>query len=391
MLLKLCAKNQMKQSPSDVGLLNEVDLKSADRSQSQRLMSLDALRGFDMALIVGLGTVLDAVANSISPEAGHWMEIQTEHPKWNGYTAWDQIFPMFMFLAGVAMPFALSKRIERGQSKWRLHWQVVRRGLLLVLLGMIYNGLLRFDFEHMRYCSVLGRIGLGYLFAGLIVLNSGLRGQIISIALLLVGYCAAMLYIPAGEFGAGDLTPGHTLSGYIDRMVVPGVMYKGVRDPEGLFSTIPAIATVLTGVLTGHWLRRNELSGHVRASVLLIAGALSIGAALLWNPWFPINKNLWSSSFVLLTSGVSAVLLAAFYWVIDVCGFRRWAFFFVVIGMNAITIYLLGQFVDFGGVGNTIFAAARNSVHPAIYSAVPLLTGWLLLFAMYRAKIFLRV
>jgi len=381
----------MHEPSTNDGLLTGAKIQSDHSQTPARLMSLDALRGFDMALICGLGTVLNAVAVAISPEAGHWMEVQTEHPQWNGYTAWDQIFPMFMFLVGVAIPFSLSKRVQRGESKWRLHWQVIRRGLVLVFLGLVYNGILRFDFENFRYCSVLARIGLGYLFAGIIVLNTGLRGQIISTVLLLVGYCTAMMYIPAGEFGAGDLTPGHTLSGFVDRMIVPGVMYKGDRDPEGLFSTIPAIATVLTGVLAGHWLRRGDVNGHLRAGLLLLSGVLAIGAALVWHPWFPINKNLWTSSFVLLTSGISAVLLAAFFWVIDVCGFRRWAFFFVVIGMNAITIYLAGQFVDFGGVGNTIFGTARNRVHPVIYSAVPLLTAWLLLYVMYRAKIFLKV
>lgn len=377
--------------PDAAPLLNQLDAAAVDGLPEQRLMSLDALRGFDMALIVGGGTILNAVAPLISAEFGNWMEVQTEHPPWNGYTAWDQIFPMFMFIAGVAMPFSLTKRVQRGDSKWGLHWQVIRRGLVLVLLGFVYNGLLKFEFDNMRYCSVLGRIGLGYLFAGIIVLNTRLMGQIIWTIAILVGYWLAMLFVPAGEYGAGDWTPGHTLSGYIDRILVPGRMYQGDRDPEGLFSTIPAIATVLTGALAGIWLRRAEISGHIRAIGLLIAGVISIVVAVVWNEFFPINKNLWTSSFVMLTSGISAILLAAFFWVIDVCQIKRWAFFFVVIGMNAITIYLLQPFVDFHGIGHTIFASAKNSVHPAIFSAVPLLTGWLLLYVMYRGKIFLKV
>ena len=358
---------------------------------TKRLMSLDALRGFDMAFIVGGSVILRSFGEAIGPEAHKWIVQQTTHPEWHGYSAWDQIFPLFMFVSGVAMPFALTRRIESGTSRRELAWKVVRRGLLLILLGFIYNRILKLDLANQRYPSVLGRIGLGYLFAGLIVLSTKIRGQLIWTLGILIGYCLALTCVPVPGFGAGDLQPGHTIADYVDRLLVPGKLYHGDRDPEGLFSTLPAIATVLSGALAGHWLRRNDLSGSKKAAGLLGGGVLCVLLGLVWNSWLPFNKNLWSSSFVLLTSGISLALLALFYYVIDVQRYRRWAFFFVVIGMNAITIYLLRKFVDIEGIGQTLFAVAEDRVHPAIFSASELFTGWLILYVLYRRKIFLRV
>jgi predicted acyltransferase len=356
----------------------------------QRLVSLDALRGFDMCLIAGGGTVINAIANSISPHAGEWMAIQTEHPEWNGYTPWDQIFPMFMFIAGVAMPFSMTRRLELGADKRGLHLQVIRPGLTLVLFGLIFQGLFKFEFTELRYPSVLGRIGLGYLFAGLIVLNWRLRGQARWAVGLLLGYWAAMKFIPVPGFGAGDWQPCHTLADYIDRLLVPGKLYHGDRDPEGLFSTLPAIVTVLSGVFAGHWLRSDN-TGVRKTAGLFAGGVVCVVVGWLFDGLFPINKNLWSSSFVLWTSGWSAILFSAFYLVIDVLGWRRWAFFFVVIGANAITIYMARRFIDFGAVGELVFANAEKRVHPAIFASVDLMTGWLFLYVLYRKRIFLKV
>ena len=359
---------------------------------SARLVSLDALRGFDMCLIAGGDRVLRAIAEAIGPDAHAWMLHQTEHPEWNGYTPWDQIFPLFMFVSGVAMPFSFAKRLQVDGAGGRaaLHIQVIRRGLLLVLLGLIYQGLLTFDFENLRYPSVLGRIGLGYMFAGLIVLNTKLRGQIIAALALLGGYWAAMKFIPVPGFGPGDWEPGHTLADYLDRQLLPGKLYQRVRDPEGLLSTVPSIATVLTGVFAGRWLR-TEAGGLKKTFGLLAAGLGGVVAGALCDPWFPINKNLWTSSFVLWTSGWSAILLAVFYLVIDVWGCRRWAFAFVVIGVNPITIYLAGHFIDFRVIGETVFAPAANHLHPTIFSGAQLFTGWLFLYVLYRQRIFLKV
>ncbi len=226
---------------------------------------------------------------------------------------------------------------------------MIRRGLILVLLGMIYNGLLKLDFAEARYPSVLARIGLSYMFAALIALNTKVRGQVIWTVGILAGYWVLMKYVPVPGIGAGNLTDGNTWETYFDSWLLPGRLYVGHRDPEGLISTIPSIATVLSGVLAGHLLRSENRSGGQKALWLFAAGVACAVLARLLHPFFPINKNLWTSTFVLYTTGWSAMLLAAFYLVIDVWGFRKWAFVFVVIGMNAITIYLVREFVDFPG------------------------------------------
>ena len=315
--------------------------KTAERLPGKvRLLSLDAVRGFDMFWLIGGESIAEAAAKLTGWGWLVWFSGQLHHPEWHGFALYDLIFPLFLFIAGVAMPFSFEKRLAHGDSKARLYGHVIQRGLLLVLLGMIYNGLLNFDWANMRYPSVLGRIGLAYLFAGLIVLNTRTRGQLLWIAGLLVGYWAALKFIPVPGYGAGDLAPGHTLTDFIDRSLIPGRLYRGDRDPEGLFGTIPAIATALAGAVTGQLLKSDRRSGYFKTAVMAIAGVVCLGVAALWNLDFPINKNLWSSSFVLHCAGLSLLLLALFYLVIDVWRFRAWTLFFVVIGSNSILAYL---------------------------------------------------
>jgi predicted acyltransferase len=191
----------------------------------------------------------------------------------------------------------------------KLCGHVIVRGLLLVLFGMIYNGLLKFDWAAMRYSSVLGRIGLAYLFAGLIVLNFSIRGQIVWMVGLLVGYWAAMKFVPVPGFGSGDLAPGHNLADFIDSSLLPGALLhrNPSRDPEGLLSTVPAIGTALAGALTGRFLKNELYGGYIKTLVMIVAALGCLGLALLWNLDFPINKNLWSSSFVLYCARMEPV------------------------------------------------------------------------------------
>ncbi len=299
------------------------------------------------------------------------------HRDWNGFSAYDLIFPLFIFMVGVAMPFSFAKHVALGESRLRLYWKVTRRALLLLLLGIVCQGLLRFDyakgglsfdFSQLRFASVLGRIGLAYFFAALITFHTSARGRVIWIVAILLGYWAAMMWIPVPEYGAGNLEPGKTLADYIDRSYLPGKLYERVRDPEGLLSTIPAIATCLIGVLAGQWLRQSRRNGHAKAAALLAAALICLALGGLWNLAFPINKNLWTSSFVLWAGGWSLLLLALFYWVIDVCGWKKWAFFFVVIGVNAITIYVGHQFIDFASIGKLLFSCAPCT---RLYSSPP--------------------
>jgi len=400
------AKSKKKKSDSPAPSAPPVSAAKAaepEPAPSTRLMSLDALRGFDMFWIIGGAGFVEAIARAIKPEFGDKIAFLTEHPEWNGYTAYDQIFPLFMFIAGAAIPFSLVKRLEEGESKSALYWKVIRRGLLLVLFGMIYNGLLRFDFEHQRYPSVLGRIGLSYMFAALIVLNTKVRGQVIWIAGILIGYWAAMRFIHVPGFGAGDWSKGNTLSGYIDRILIPGELYikrydndlkKLIdwRDPEGLFSTIPSIATVLSGVLAGHWLRHSKRTGEGTAITLFAAGVACVAAARICHVYvMPINKNLWSSSFVIYTTGWSCIALAISYLLIDVHGFKKLAFPFVVIGMNAITIYMVREFTDFPAIFELVFGRGKHIIHPALWAGGEVFLAWTFLYVLYRKRIFLRV
>jgi predicted acyltransferase len=364
---------------------------NARGDRGERLHSLDALRGFDMFWIVGGNAIVVAWADSNDWAWLDWAQRQTEHVEWNGFTFWDLIFPLFLFVAGAALPFSFAARRARGDGDAKLARHAVRRGLTLVALGLVYNGLLRFDLEHLRCASVLGRIGLAWMFAALIALRTTWRGRIAWIAALLLGYWAALSWIPVPGHGAGVLEPGATLTDWIDRQLLPGVLYRGDRDPEGLLSTVPAIATALLGVLAGEWLRRGDASELRKVVVLFIAGSVALALGALWDLAFPINKNLWTSSFVLWTAGWSALLLAASYLVVDVWRARRASFVFEVIGLNAITIYVLQAFVDFDALAKLLFAKGALKLHPALLAAGGLGLKWLLLFALYRARIFLRV
>ena len=368
--------------------------KATSAGGSARLHSVDALRGFDMFWIIGGEGIAHAAAELFGWAWLVWLAGQLEHPEWHGFKFYDLIFPLFLFLAGVSMPLSFANRLARGDTKAQVTRHVIVRGLILVFLGMLYNGILEFDWPNPRLPSVLGRIGLAYLFAGLIVLNTNWRGQLIWIAGLLVGYWAALKLIPVPGFGAGNLEPGKTLTDFIDRLLIPGQLYQGDRDPEGLFGTIPAIGTALAGALTGQFLKNENHTGYFKTAAMALVGVACLGLAQLWNLYIPINKNLWSSSFVVHCAGCSLLFLALFYLVIDVWQFRRWAFFFVVIGMNSILIYLATNFVDFAHTTHFFFDGVlrhTGEFKPLLWSIAVVMVEWLLLYMLYRKKIFLRV
>ena len=366
----------------------------------ERLRSLDVLRGFDMFWIIGGKAVILALAAVFSVDLSEWLGHRLHHPEWHGFEPYDLIFPLFLFIAGVSTVYSIDNRLAKGGSRASLHLHFVQRGLMLVLLGVLYNGLFSRDLAsaegwgEMRYASVLGRIGLAYMFAALITANTQWRAQLIWVVGLLVGYWAALRFIPVPEFGAGDLRAGHTLTDYIDRHLVPGKLYKDVHDPEGLFAVIPAIATALLGCLTGQLLKRNDIDGLKKTRFMAIAGVVCLGLAWLWNIDFPINKNLWSSSFVLNCAGWSLLLLSLFYLVIDVWQFRKGTLFFTVIGANSILIYMAPKFFDFDYTNESMFEGITMLAgeHRALVLAITLLCLKLaLLYYLYRKKIFLKV
>ncbi len=299
-------------------------------------------------------------------------------------------------MAGVATNFSIGKELERGKTRNQLLWKVVKRGLLLVLLGIINNNGLRIQpIYELRFGSVLGRIGLAYMFANIIYLFSKQKAQIVWGIALLIGYWLLLKFTSAPGHPRGDLTMEGNFASYIDRHLLPGKLYLGIHDPEGLVSTIPAISTGLLGILAGSYLKRADVTGAAKSIRLAIAGVISIALALLWNLDFPINKNLWTSSFVLLVGGLSLILLSVFYYVIDVLGYKKWAFFFRVIGMNSILIYLSGHFINWEYTTNGFLQWVDQLIGDpfgvVVMAICVLLVKWVFLYFMYRQKIFLKV
>jgi predicted acyltransferase len=386
------------QSSSDVALANRPDTPrtATPFAGPQRLYSLDALRGFDMFWIMGAEEIVRGLARATGSSFWNGFSNQLTHPAWNGFHFYDLIFPLFLFIAGVATPYSVGRELEKGKSRQQLLFRVIKRGLILVLFGIIYNnGLQLRPLSEIRFGSVLGRIGLAYMFANIIYLYSKQIGQIIWFCALLIGYWLLLKFTSAPGFPRGDLTMPGNFASYIDRLVIPGRLYLRIHDPEGLMSTIPAIGTGLLGILTGSMLKNSPITPQRKALVLAGAGVIFLGLAQLWNLDFPINKNLWTSSFVLQVGGLSLLLLSIFYYIIDVLGYKNWAFFFKVIGMNSILIYMSGLFIDWEYTTNGFFKWLGQLVgdpfNIVVMAICYVMIKWLFLYFMYKKKIFLRV
>lgn len=362
--------------------------------KTERLLSLDALRGFDMFWITGGGTIVSALATWSGAAWLHALNGQCHHAEWAGFRFEDLIFPLFMFISGVAIPFALIPKREQGVSRSSLTKKVFKRAIILVVLGMFYNGVFRNGFEDPRFASVLGQIGLAYLFASLIVLyTKSFRQRLYWLAGILIGYSLIQLLIPVPGFGAGVLTPEGCINGYIDRLLLPGKLHGGLYDPEGLLCVVSATGITLMGTFAGNILRNRETTGTKKVVKLLVIGVASLVLALLLSMFYPVIKKCWTTTFNLLAGGISFLLMALFYWLIDVKGWKKWAFFFRVIGLNSIFIYLLYGFVDVGKTCSNFFGwtVLLGSIEPVIHTTLRVLLVWLLLYYMYKKKIFLRV
>ncbi|TAE54024.1 MAG: DUF5009 domain-containing protein [Bacteroidetes bacterium] len=366
------------------------------RPADARLFSLDALRGFDMFWIMGAEEIFHHMAKIQGGPLWEGLSHQFTHPAWHGFAAYDLIFPLFLFLAGVATPYSLGKQMEAGKDRKQLLMRVIRRGLLLVVLGIIYNnGLELRPLDEVRFGSVLGRIGLAYMFANIIYLYTRQRGQIIWFGALLLGYWALLAFGAAPGYPMGDLTMEGNVVSWLDRMIMPGKLYLGIHDPEGLFSTLPAISTALLGIYAGNLLKNDPMPQGKKALRLVIMGVVALVLAQLWNLVLPINKNLWTSSFVLQCGGLSLLLLAGFYYVIDIRGYSRWAFFFKVIGMNSILIYLSGLVIDWEhatlGLFKWLGQLAGDPYSIVVLVVCGLAVKWVFLYFLYRQKVFLKV
>jgi predicted acyltransferase len=373
-----------------------MDNAPAAGTQKGRLLSIDALRGFDMFWIVGGDRLARALAKwSNTPAMGE----QFEHVEWQGFRFYDLIFPLFLFLVGTVLPFSLEKLKARGMGAAYL--RVARRAALLFGLGLLCNGILQFEWENLRVAGVLQRIAICYAFAAVIALNTGTRGQVVALAAVLLGYWALLANVAPPGGHPGDWTKEGNLAGWVDRHYLPGRImraYYGYGDNEGLVSTLPAVGTALLGLLAGRWLRSGR-GPWEKVAGLALAGAAALGVGVAWGQSFPIIKNLWTSSFVLVAGGLSLLLLALFYALVDVIGLRRLAFFFVVIGANAITIYVVPRFVDFekiarfflGGLYRLAERTGGADLGDVARAAGFLAAEWLFLLYLYRNRIFLRV
>lgn len=364
---------------------------SSNRSSdtpSTRLMSIDALRGFDMFWIIGGGEVLAALAKVYPNRFTLALESQLEHVQWEGCHLEDLIYPLFLFIIGVVLPFSLARRREQGQRLSTLYLHTLQRSLLLILLGSIPGGLL--SFKHGPFMGgVLAHIGLCYLFAVPLVLHTPWRARAGVVGGFLVLYWLASILVPVPGYGAGVLTEQGSLASWIDRHFISGRLWN-----EGPASTPSGICIILWGSLAGEWLRSGR-SGHYKAAGLALVGLAAVILGALWSFSFPMIKRVvWSSSYVTFACGGSLLLLALFYWLIDVQRYQKWAFFFVVIGMNAITIYFLQSIMDFDAIARLFVQGVSDHsgvFQPMVPPAGGLALKWLLLWFLYRHRIFFRL
>ncbi len=380
----------------------------SNNTNNGRLTSLDALRGFVMFWIMSGEHIIHALAKVAPIPVFVWMSSQLHHTEWDGITFYDMIFPVFLFVAGVSMPFSFEKKMKiagvnspmelPSSEKRKIYLSMLKRTCTLLILGFVVNGILRFDgFDQTRFASVLGRIGLAWFFAGLIFLNFDLKKQIYWFIGILIGYFLAMKLIPVPGFGAGILTKEGSLEGYIDRMFLPGRLHSQVYDPEGLFSTIPAIATALLGMFLGTFLKvKNDFSITQKVLMMIASAIILIVIGLLWDYSFPINKHLWSSSFVCFVGGFSILFFTFFYLIIDVWHFNKWAFPLILIGSNSILIYMASEgLVDFKHTADYVFGGlikfSSIDWQPVFTTMSVTVVQFALLYFLYKRKWFLKV
>ncbi|MBM3840076.1 MAG: DUF1624 domain-containing protein [Verrucomicrobia bacterium] len=371
----------------------------ASAAASPRLLSLDALRGFDMFWIVGAEGLVHALDKISDTGVVRALANQLRHKEWEGFAFYDLIFPLFVFIVGVSIVFSLGQLVEE-EGTLAAYKRILRRSILLFALGLWYYGGASNEWPNIRVMGVLNRIALCYLFAGFVFCHFKTKGIIGVSAGLLLGYWGLMSFVPVPGIGAGSFAPGANLANYIDKLYLPGKRYDGDWDPEGLLSTLPAVATCLLGVLAGFLLKNDAVAPRQKVAFLIGGGIVGVLLGFLWGLQFPVIKKIWTSSYVLVAGGYSCVLLGLFYQVIEVWKFQKWAVPFVWIGMNPITIYVLDNVVNFerlaarfagGNVKNFFDTAVTKGFGDLVIQIVGLGMGFLIVRFLYQKKIFLRL
>ncbi len=361
-----------------------------DKSLQERLLSLDALRGLDMFFLVGFAGIFSALPELFDTGFFNWLAYQVTHPEWHGFTAWDVVFPMFIFIVGAAMPFSFSKRLNQEGGKRKLFKHVLTRAIVLAVVGVILWRRPITDLHpYYGLYSVLYRIGFSYFFAAIIMMNTGIRGQVSWAFGILIGYWILLRFVPVPGYGMGDFSQEGNLVTYIGNHV-SNFLSPDFRVVLSL-NLSTSISNALLGVLAGHWLM-SDRKGNEKALGLLIAGIALMITGLLIHLDFPINKKLYTTSFTFLACGISAVFLSGFYWVIDVKGYKKWAFFFVVVGVNPLTIYVANSLLNFNAVARVFVGGFDfGDANALVFAITAAAVKWLFLYYLYRQRFFFKI
>lgn len=375
--------------------------------KKERLVSLDALRGADMLFIMGFSGVIAILARIIGgPDC--WVIPLMGHAEWVGITHLDTVFPLFLFIAGASWPFSFAAQEAQGKSRLSIVLKIFKRAALLILLGWVVNGIFDFKFSTLRFSSVLGFIGVSWMFAALLymfVRKAWIR--ILVMATLAGGYWALLYFLvaPDAPAGAWSFSYEGSITGYIDRIVMGtkhiygyGYNYKyanGWADPEGLLSIMCGTVTAMLGVFAGEIVRSERFAKGKRALLLFVTSLVLLGLGFAWMPFCPCIKKLWTPTFALFAGAYSFAALALFYWICDVMMWRKWTFFFRVIGMNSITIYVGSGIINFTNATNFFFTGF-SSLFSGDWSVLVMRLGrvivaWLFLYFLYRKNTFLKV
>ena len=372
--------------------------------QANRIVSLDLFRGITIAMMI-------LVNNPGEATASYW---PLEHAKWNGWTPTDLVFPFFVFIVGVAMAFSFTSRLRRGDTRQSLFMHVLWRGLALFAIGVLLNGFPERYNSHLRIYGVLQRIAICYVITAVLELWTDWKAQLAVVFTCLAGYWLLMRFVPVPGFGIPThdmpiLDPDRNIVAWLDRKLLMGHLYETTRDPEGVLSTIPAVASCLTGLLTGKWLRTTRANSR-KALAMVACGVCAVILGSVWHLWFPINKKLWTSSFVLLTSGLALLFLALFYWLTDIKNFRKgWTNPILVFGRNAIAAYVFAEILakitdtvrvhsSFGLVTAQdwvylrFFAPLSSPANASLlYAITYVCVCWLAMLWFYRKGLFLKI